>query len=361
MNGDPKEKDLFEVNDADLVIEKVEKEKAIETTEKENEEVTEKEECDNSKSADEQKSNDDQHYSEIKELIDKHFSSIAGLLRYSKTKDANVLALSKQLQDYRDGFTKSLYKRIALELISFREDCRKSQNSLQAESVSSETAIKYSSFLCDDFYDLMQNIGISQEGDEFFYNGKPLNVEKSSASNDMPQEEPVSDVIIPAIEDLHDLAGYLQSVENAIVSVLQNNAILDSVVSNLIKMSTAYETGLYQVVLYPTIRRMIELYKSSTKKDENDKEVINDENASALYKENLDSFIESIADILFLLDVTIKVDLQDTYDARFNRIIKYVETENEELNGKIAHTYTDCYVMDEKVIYPAKVDVYKTK
>lgn len=34
-------------------------------------------------------------FAEIKQLIDDHFNKIKGLVRYTKEKDANVLALSK--------------------------------------------------------------------------------------------------------------------------------------------------------------------------------------------------------------------------------------------------------------------------
>ena len=42
----------------------------------------------------------------IKEVIDNHFKTVEGLVRYNKSKDENVLILSKQIQVYRDGFAK---------------------------------------------------------------------------------------------------------------------------------------------------------------------------------------------------------------------------------------------------------------
>ena len=301
-------------------------------------------------------------FSKIRETIDKHFSTIEGLIRYSKAKDANVLTLSKQLQEYREGFTKSIYKRIALELIAFREECRKSQKNLADEVSSKDTAFKYLGFLCDDFYDLMQNIGLSQKGDEYFYNGKPLTGEALTPV-EIKEPEDIQEVQRSGetVNDFNGLVEYLKSAENVIVATLKNNSILDSLMADYIKLASVYEQGLYQVVLYPTMRKIISLYQMLTQKANQDKESITDEDANVIYASSLELLVDSLEEILFLLDVSIDKNIQDTYDAKTNRILKTIFTDDTSLNGKIASRYTDCYVMDERVIYPAKVDVYRTK
>ena len=291
---------------------------------------------------------------EMKGIIDKHFSTIEGLVRYSKTKDANVLTLSKQIQDYREGFVKNIYKRIALELIAFREECRKSIRELN-DSITQEVAEKYIGFLCDDYFDLMQNLGISKKDDKYLYNGKLLDASLENAEfKEVPLVESVQ-VEEYKIDSVEGLMEYLKTVENIIVSTLKNNSIIDSLLNDYIKIASIYEQGLYQVILYPTIRKIIGLYEVIS----GEKDILNNENAKDVYLKKLEEIITSLEDILFLLDVSIDNGLSDFYDAKTNRILKTLTTDDPDANGKVAFRYTECYVMDDKVIYPSKVDIYK--
>ena len=40
-------------------------------------------------------------------------------------------------------------------------------------------------------------------------------------------------------------------------------------------------------------------------------------------------------------------------------MMRAVKTENPEQNGMVAKRYCDCYLLGDKIIYPAKVEVYK--
>lgn len=302
-----------------------------------------------------------QELSDLKEIIDKHFSTIAGLVRYSKTKDANVLTLSKQLQEYRDGFAKNVYKRIALELISFREECKKSHKELEQQELKAETARKYIGFLCDDYYDLMENIGLSQKDGTFLYNGKSLNGELIPFEIKDPRDDIEIQCNEQPIEDLSGLLMYLQTTENNIVALLKNNTALDTLVSNYIKKDSIYEEGLYQIILYPTLRKIVALYEELQTSNNMAVGADSEEGISLMYENALNKTIDSLENILFLLDVSIDKQVHDFYDPKIHRILKTIFTDESNLNERISIQYTDCYIMDEKTIYPAKVDVYKTK
>ena len=299
--------------------------------------------------------------SDLKEIIDKHFSTIAGLVRYSKTKDENVLTLSKQLQEYRDGFAKNIYKRIALELISFREECKKSRKELEKQGLQAETARKYIGFLCDDYYDLMENIGLSQKDESFLYNGKSLNGELIPFEFKDPREDIEIQCNEQPLEDISGLLMYLQTTENNIVALLKNNTALDTLVSNYIKKDSIYEDGLYQIILYPTLRKIVALYEELQTSNNRAAKADNEEGISLIYENALNKTIDSLDDILFLLDVSIDKQVYDFYNPKIHRILKTIFTDDSNLNERIAIQYTDCYIMDEKTIYPAKADVYKTK
>lgn len=162
---------------------------------------------------------------EVKQLIDDHFNKIKGLVRYTKEKDANVLALSKQMQVYRDGFESSLLKRVALEVIEYRENCRKSLRSVAASELNAQESQKYISYLKLDFEDMLENLGIKCTDDVVLYNGKNIesSLEKLSFK-DVPQLE---DVELGNLEivDMNSLIEYLKSCQDALSKMIQNNTI----------------------------------------------------------------------------------------------------------------------------------------
>ena len=116
-------------------------------------------------------------FAEVKSLIDSHFTTVKNLLRYSKEKDANILTLSKQLQTYRDGLENTLFKRIAMEFIEYREGCRKSFREFAGKTINVQEAEKYINYLKLDFEDLLENLDIRIVENAVFYNKKNINDE----------------------------------------------------------------------------------------------------------------------------------------------------------------------------------------
>lgn len=295
----------------------------------------------------------------IKLLIDDHFNKVKGLVRYTKEKDANVLALSKQLQAYRDGFESSLLKRVALEIIEYRENCRKSLRSIAALELNAQESQKYIGYLKLDFEDMLENLGIKCVGDSVLYNGKNIESSLENLSfKDVPQFEEV-ELVNLEIADMSSLVEYLKGCQDALSKMIQNNTILDSVIKDYISISAVYEQGLYQVVLYPVIRTIAKIYRTLSQRVESLE--ITDSNATDTYSEQLSLLIEEVEKILELCNVQIDSYVSDTYDSKKHRILKMIDTDNPELNGQVICRYTDCYTMDDKVIYLSKVDVYKSK
>lgn len=298
-------------------------------------------------------------FREVKQLVDTHFNVIKGLVRYTKEKDANVLALSKQLQAYRDGLESTLLKRVALEIIEYRENCRKSLRSIAALELNAQESQKYIGYLKLDFEDMLENLGIKCTGDAVLYNGKNIesSLEKLSFK-DVPQLEDV-ELCYLEIVDMNSLIEYLKGCQDALSKMIQNNTILDSVVKDYISISAVYEQGLYQVILYPVIRSITKIYRTLSQRMESLE--ITDSNAGEIYSAQLSLLIEEVEKVLELCNVQIDSYVSDTYDSKKHRILKMIDTDNPELNGQVICRYTDCYMMDDKVIYLSKVDVYKSK
>ena len=298
-------------------------------------------------------------FSEVKQLIDGHFDTLKKMIRYTKEKDANVLTLSKQLQVYRDGFEPSLFKALAKELIDYRENCRKSLRDIEASQLNAQEAQKYIGYLKSDFEDMLENLGIQCTDEAVLYNGKNIEGSLSKLSfKDVPQLEEV-ELDNPEIVDMNGLIEYLKGCEDVLAKMIHNNAIIDSVMQDYISMSAIYEQGLYQVVLYPVIRTIVKIYRALSERVAALE--ITDANATETYSAQLSLLIEELAKVLELCNVQIDDYVSDTYDPKKHRHLKMIDTDNPELYGKVIRRYTDCYTMEDKVIYFSKVDVYKSK
>lgn len=301
-------------------------------------------------------------FRQIATEINKHFDSLARLVRYTKEKDANFLALSKQLEQYRGGMEQAMFKTPAMELIRIREDCRKSIRDGELKEYNAETAGRYIKYLLSDLEDILINLGVEERNGEYYYNGKSLSGDSKIEETAIPEEVSVADeVIMPELTDMSDIPEYLLACENKISAILKDNAATDKLIAVYQKMALEYETGVYQVMLYPVIRNIICLQKRFAERSADELKIMNDENASSLYIADLQYVSEACLDILHMCGVEADMCAEDDFDPKKERVLKVVVTDNPELHGKIMFRYTNCYTMGEKIIYPAKVDIYKSK
>ena len=312
-------------------------------------------------SAEETKARPDVDFDAVKCLIDSHFTAVKNLIRYAKEKDANILVLSKQLQAYRDGLENTLFKRVAMEFIEYRESCRKSLRDFADKTISAPEAEKYINYLKLDFQDLLENLNIKITDTAVLYNKQDINGELQKITfSEIPQAEAAeAESGQDGITDFEGLMKYLQDRERAISDAIKDNTVLDLALKDYIMASAVYEQGLYQVILYPVIRHIVKVYRDLCGRIPELK--IDDSNATACYAGQLTRMIGEIDTVLEMCNVSIDPFVSDSYDSRKQRILKMIETDNAELNGNVICRYTDCYLMEDKVIYLSKVDVYKTK
>lgn len=298
----------------------------------------------------------------LRSLIESHFVRLVDFIKFYKNKDANVLALTKELQQYRTGFESNLFKSIALNLIAYREECDATARRFETHKLSKDECVKYLGFMVQEFEDMLQNLGIEVDGDECRYNGKSLNVSvEKVAFRDVP-ELVVEQIPTENVETTEQLVAYLQKCEEVISKTLQNNSALDVLLADYIAATKQYEKGVYQVVLHPIIKQIVAIYKTLAARVASLSEKVTDDNATRVYTGELATIVERSSNLLGLCGVMIDRYLTETpFDPKQQRVLKLIETDNTELAGTIAAIHTDCYMLDGKVIYPSKVDVYKLK
>lgn len=295
-------------------------------------------------------------------VIDTHFAAVRNLLKYNKEKDANLSKLSSELQRYRDGYQLTLFKSIAMSVIGYREDCRKSLRDYEERELTREDACKYIKYLRMDFEDLLENLGIEVDGEEILYNGKNVN---------KPATVPVVDETIPeifaqdipegVITSVEDIAAYLGEAEKAIAKTIADYSILDKLMARYIENAKAYEYGVWQVVLYPVIRKIAKAYVGLKNRTDALEETITAETGKGAYLGELAYMVYQTEQILYLCGISIDGYVSDTFDLKKHRLLKTLFTDKEELNGVVAVKHTECYMLDDRVLYPAKVEVYKFK
>lgn len=293
-------------------------------------------------------------------LIDGHFLAVRNLLKFNKDKDANVSKLTTALQTYRDGLENKYFKSIALNLIGYREDCKKSVREFKDRGLTAAEAKKYLNYLVYDYEDLLENLNVRVEGEKVCYNNKPIDAgfDKKIKTCEIG-EFVLPDAPVLEEKSLDGVTEYLKKVENYIAEVLKCNAGLDNVLKVYIDNSLLYEEGVHQLMVYPVVGCIAKLYLSTKSQVEEAIAALTEENATQSFVNRSNTLIDALEELLLKCTVTIDGEVSDTYDPLKHRLIKIIYTDNPEENGKIANRYTDCYMMETKVIYPQKADVMK--
>lgn len=297
---------------------------------------------------------------EYKTVLDAHFQNLRALIKYTKTKDETITKLSNELQKYREDYCAKSFKSIASMVISYREDCKKSLDDIARFEFTIDKVKKFMSFLADDYMEMLSNIGCEEE-DAWLFNGKPLFLTEEREAVKFPAvfELCEEDEAACDLGPIYDVKEYLAGAEECIKKTLANNEKLDKCLKDYAKLSTAIEEDVVLLYVMPAVRRLVNLYKSFSEKVNTALEGLNEENMLEEYGACLTFIVEKLEEVLLFGGVKIYTTCDDMVDTRRNRIIKTVITNDPAMDRKIARQITDCYVVNDVVMYPAKVDVYK--
>ena len=295
-----------------------------------------------------------------------HLQNLRALIKYTKTKDESIYKLSNELQKYREDYCAKTFKPIGMAIISFREDCRKSISDIEKYQYNAEKVSKYLDFLADDYFEMLSNVGI-EEGDEgWLFNGsliKQVEIESTptfvDAFNETIVEDETEDELTPKIQNAADLLAYLNFVEDEVKTILAKNEALDKCLKAYIQFSFNVEKDLVKILVLPSVRKLVTIGEKLRKTVDDLRSDLTDDDCNRKYQQCLSDLVNSLEDVLLSGGVTIDADVRDDFDPKRDRLLKTVMTDNEDLDRKIALAHTECYVMNEKVIYPSKVDVYK--
>ena len=180
-----------------------------------------------------------------------------------------------------------------------------------------------------------------------------------NAFNETNVDDETEDELTPKIQNAADLLAYLNSVEDEVKTILAKNEALDKCLKAYIQFSFNVEKDLVKILVLPSVRKLVTIGEKLRKTVDDLRSDLTDDDCNSKYQQCLSVLVNSLEDVLLSGGVIIDADVRDDFDPKRDRLLKTVMTDNEELDRKIALAHTECYVMNEKVIYPSKVDVYK--
>jgi len=301
-------------------------------------------------------------WTELKALLDKRYTEIATLLRYNKTREETIQRLSAEVQKYREGFAFSALKPFINTLISFREECRKSQRDAIQYAIDDEKAKKYIAFLVDDFAQMLINIGLERSENTITINKRPLidNVGTAFMLSDCHYEPTTDDTALiltnaEPVNNISQLYKYLNTTESTILSIIKDKATTDQTIAELSTIAKRTDAEHYLALVAPISRQLFVLQDCLTKMSQP-----TEETPLKQYDRILTYIIDKIETTLTEVGVQIETaTLDSAFDPQKQKIQKTIVTTDEALDRTIANCITNCYIYEGKVIYQSRVDVYK--
>jgi len=304
----------------------------------------------------------EEEWATLKANLDKRYTEIATLLRYNKTREDTIQRLNAEVQKYREGFAFSALKPFITTLISFREECRKGEREIAQYADTEEKAKKCIDFLVDDFQQMLINLGLERSEGIITLNGRPLaeqptqKVAPTQQETEQPTEDTPPQLAQPEpVNTLSGLFEYLTHTEGTIKEILEDKATTDQTIHALTLLAKRTDAEYYTALVSPIARQV---YALGDKVPQISKST--DIAPKVLY-ENLLTFLIHKLEVI-LTNAGVQIESTFTYstlDTQKHKVQKTITTTDEALDRTIANILTDCYMYEGKVIYQAKVDVYK--
>ncbi len=304
-------------------------------------------------------------YEKFETLLLNYFQGMKTMISSLNQKDRNVLDLSKELSDYRNGLEKSLFKSLASYLIGFRESLVKQNDDLKKYDYDLATLKDYFSMFADSFEGLLQDIQLVEEDDgTFTYNGKNIFASKVTPSFEttLPLATDI-EIEKPIFHSMEDIETYMNEVNGKLLSLLKEKEVTDVLIGQAIKLNASVKNQECQVILYPVLRKLLRLKNEIQAqidliKDEEDKDTY-----VKLFKRALDRLIFEMDEILFECGISVESmpEIDSAYDTKTQMSLGYVNVgeDKQELHGKVAEAISPAYVFDGKVLKRAKVKIYR--
>lgn len=301
---------------------------------------------------------------EMEKLLMDFFKGMESLISTTHQKDKNLIELSNQLSLYRAGMKSVFFKSMSSYLITFRESLVRQWENLGKFDYELDTMKNHFSMFEDSIDSLFQDIDLEEDKDTWTYNGKDIDrTYQPKELEELPpfQEEP-EDMEKPEIHSMDDFSLFLKKMEGKEIKALKGKEYLDVLSSRLVALENEVREQQSQVILYPVLRKLVHFRKNLIEKIETIKNVEDKTTYLYSFKLAMEELISEMDDILLSSGITIESlpEIESDYDPKTEMSLGYVLTKDrEDLHGKVAESYTPCYMFEDKVLKKAKIKLYR--
>lgn len=308
-------------------------------------------------------------YREFKNLLVSYYDGLSRLIRINRLKDEAIAKLTKEVQMHREGMVSKLVKPLCLSIINLREDYKKTLREIDNFAKSSQDVLKYCGYILSDIEDLLAEQNVVLREDDFYLDNIAVaeQVPRKCHSNiqDLEKNERelnVSESLNNDMEQSFDgVLAFIANKNEELKNLLSLNQTSDSNMAMYVNIVSSIDDNYSDAILLPLYKSLIEAYNSVKRMIAIIETDISEENKEEKYSLVLHLILDKLESILLIAGVSIRTEITDNYDMSTSRILRVVPTEDQTLDQKVAKRHTDCYVLEDKIICPFKVDVYKFK
>ena len=301
----------------------------------------------------------------LKTAFKSYYDSIVRVVKATKQKDENIAKMTKELQKYREGYSKTLLKPICVSIISLLEDTRKTARELDDYAKDRDSVEKYMKYAVSDIENMLSLYDIVCVEGQATVKGVPLSETAKLTFPETPEVQLPTPEAVAEVEysdgpaNLTTVLEYLKIGQEKIERAYADSTMLDECVKMNAAIASTVDKNYAEVLLMPMYRQMASFYLGTQALSEQLSGMLSDDNYKAVYSALLSYIAEKAGDLLTYAGVTVIEELTDEFNFKTSKILKVVPTDNPELDKKIAQRHTNCYEFDGAVLYPAKVNVYK--
>ena len=315
---------------------------------------------------------DDEQFTLLKNDLNKYFTDISRLIGNTKSKDVALYSSNRELQKFKDNYFVEITEPLALDLIALREDFKKTV----------EDAVKYNpdkKMLCKNLkvtVDQIDNILVMHDVEEkdgaFYFNGKAFYPPVENYEKQPEEKPPVSEeiaqptkLVLPALQPedntIETLGKLLAESLSRIESALSDDDNLVKTISVLRDANKKQQDVCDGFLLTPLFISLIQIEEYMYRRLRELEAAESDADAMRIYKDAYVYGKSYVERLLLKFGVHVYSFVSDDFQPKYHRVLRVnkISADEAEKDKKVAQYCTDCYTLGDKVVYPAKVIVYK--
>ncbi len=311
----------------------------------------------------------EEQYAEIKSKFAEFYDTVLRSVRNTKAKDDAVYNINKELQKYKDDYFLQISKALVNDLIGFREDCKKSDSDMTEYGLTGDKLVGYFECTAEQIENILSVHGITEKDGVYFYGEKvvyptPEYPESSSSAAEddySPSEPELESVDFASVTDTEGLYAEFGKCVKNIEALLAKDEAFVRTIDGMFVSAKKQQAVCDGILIIPALVKLIQIGEYFSKRCEALKNAADDAAKACIYTETYTYVSDFVEKLLLNFGVTVRSEVDRTFDAKYHRVLKMtkITADESEKEKTIARYCSDCYMYGDKVIYPAKVIIYK--